>query len=261
MDIPAYLINLDDSTTRLAHVTEQLNQAGIVFERVSAFDARGADLARIDGYDEPAARAQMGRPLRGGEIGCYKSHLICAQSFLDSGARYGLVFEDDIDLTDSAQAVILSAIAALQDNDLPWEIVHLGPDRLKIFSFAADLPDGHSLVAAHYFPMTTSALLWSRAGAARFVETLSRIEKPVDFALRDLFVRYGGGYAITPPLARQRGVDSDIDGTNPRRESGGRSWAYGFIKQRRLWTNKAIATVAKWRYPAASGGKRPNPRK
>ncbi|WP_366525747.1 glycosyltransferase family 25 protein, partial [Planktotalea sp.] len=38
----------------------------------------------------------MGRDVNGGEIGCYFSHIRALENFLETGAPYGFVLEDDM---------------------------------------------------------------------------------------------------------------------------------------------------------------------
>ena len=82
MHVAVYLINLDGSDDRLREASGQLESAGVTFERVAAFDGRGLRIEEFPDYDAKGARSYMGRPLRGGEIGCYLSHLECACRFL-----------------------------------------------------------------------------------------------------------------------------------------------------------------------------------
>lgn len=242
MPLPhAYLINLDGSTGRLKQATEQLQSAGIPFERVRAFDGRGVDLSAQSDADFESCVRFMGRPLRGGEYGCYKSHLACARKIVDAGLEHALVFEDDIALVPSISRVLPAVLGHLNTSGTDWDVVHLAPDRIKYASAVCDLPEGHQLMAAHYFPMTTSALLWSYQGARRFVEENATVRMPIDNQLRETLTRSGRGYAVWPAVASQLGQDSDIDGGAAPRKRDGRRWSYGFLKQRRLLFNKAIA--------------------
>lgn len=233
----AYLINLDSSTERLRQVTGQFQAAGLPFERVSAFDGRNIDVSAQDDADPEACLRVMGRSLQGGEYGCYKSHLACAQRIVDAGHDYGLVFEDDIRISSSIVQVLPAILEHLNACEADWDVVHLAPDRLKLFSPVGNLPDGHALVAAHYFPMAMSALLWSNKGARRFVEENAIVRIPVDNQLRQTLTRSGRGYAVWPALVRQLGYDSDI---GPRRDDG-RRWSYPLLKQKRHLLSKVTA--------------------
>ena len=85
--IIAYLINLDDSTERLATATAHLQDRGIAFTRIPAVDGRKASPADFPAYDDAASQRHMGRGVMGGELGCFYSHLACAQALLAAGAE------------------------------------------------------------------------------------------------------------------------------------------------------------------------------
>ncbi len=241
-DIPVYYINLDSSTDRRAAIEAQIADAGIVGAiRVPAFDGRGLELSGLADCDTEKAHRFLGRPLRGGEYGCYRSHLDCIERFLATDSPYAIVLEDDAELTADFQEVTAAAIRLLEQRAKPWDLVHLGPGRMKIYSRIDALPGGHDLRKAHYFPMMTTALLWSRPGAQNILDHHRKVTMPVDTQFREIMVQRGSGYAIWPPLARQTGATSDIDGGGATRKAYGRSWYYGLAKQERLWRNKFIA--------------------
>ncbi|NPD14809.1 glycosyltransferase family 25 protein [Xinfangfangia sp. D13-10-4-6] len=241
-DIPVYYINLDSSDERRASIEAGLSAVGITWaERVPAFDGRKIDLVTAQDCDLKKAHRFLGRPLRGAEYGCYRSHLECIDRFLASGQPYGIVLEDDAQIAPDFVPVIDEALRALEAKGQPWDIVHLGPNKMKIYTPTDHLSGGHDLVRAHYFPMLTTALLWTREGAQNVRQNHSVVTMPIDTQLREIMVKRGSGYAIWPPITSQTGVESDIDGNGALRKANGRSWYYGWAKQQRLWRNKIIA--------------------
>lgn len=249
--IPAFLINLDDSVERLAEASAQLQSADIPFQRVPAFDGRGLSLDQFPDYDHARALAFMGRPLRGGEIGCYLSHLDCARRFLACGADCGVVLEDDLGLLPGAAEALAQMMDWLSAHPKNWDLIHLSPNRHKIFTTVHGFRAAgqyHDLTRAHYFPMTTTALIWSRTGARAFVDNHHRIWAPVDNYFRHWQTRADRGLAVWPPLVTTTGAESEIaDAGANRRSVAGRTRAYGLAKQRRLMTDKLIALRHKWR--------------
>ncbi|MBF9031662.1 hypothetical protein HKCCE3408_14775 [Rhodobacterales bacterium HKCCE3408] len=241
-----YVINLDGSTERFAGISARLDAAGLDYERQPAVDGRGFDMARVPGYDADAARRYMGRALVGGEIGCYLSHLETAERFLASNAAACLVLEDDAAPPADLRAIVARTCEVLDARDPDWRIVNLGNPRLKIVRPVEEIAgDGRhvELVRAYYFPMTTSAILWSRRGAADFVAGHDRIFAPVDNYLRHWITRVGGGYAFRPSPVPTIDAVSDIAHAAAPRAHAGRTLAYGWRKQRRLWVDKAIAAL------------------
>ena len=245
MDRPAYLINLDGSDARLAAATDQLNGAGIAFERVSAFDGRGRDPTQIDGYDEAAALQFIGRTLSGGELGCFFSHKDCVQRFLETDAQHALVFEDDIRLVPQAAEYVDQLLAWLDVHGPNWDLINIGPANLKITSELNSFEsDGREmkLVHAHYFPVRTAGLIWSRRGAETFLADLRPIFAPVDNYFRDWLTRSNTGLSVWPPIVTQDESEvSEIAGAGAARKNIGRTKSYSLTKQKRLAAEKLRA--------------------
>jgi len=239
-NIPAFLINLDGSDERLAFVTSQMDKAGINFTRISAFDGRKVPLEQIEEYRSGADIAYLGRRMSGGEVGCYKSHIMAIEAFLKTGAEYGLVFEDDISVEPSVLKDVSQVIEYYSVNDIDWHIVNIGAASMKLSTVVSDagpFKSGFELVHGHYFPMMASGLLWSRVGALAFLEQRKGIYIPIDTELREVMIRNNKGYAFWPPLVRQTRDESDIGA----RKMSDRHWSYGLKKQRRLNIGKLIA--------------------
>lgn len=250
MQSSVYLINLDGSDQRLDRATRQLQAEGLAFERVAAFDGRQLSVDQFPDYDAEAARKYMGRPMLGGEIGCYLSHLDCARRFLAGPAEHCVVFEDDMLLVPGTAEFLDQSLAWLASKSVEWHLMNIGARRHKIytplheFDFAGQ---GHLLTRAHYFPMTTTGLVWSRQGASAFVSGHHRIFAPVDNYFRYWLTRSNMGLAVMPPLVTAADFDSEISSSaGPGRSKQGRRLDYGLIKQKRLMIDKAIALRHRW---------------
>lgn len=233
VNIKTYLINLDDSGQRLFNVKQELKNAGLDFERVSAFDGRFIDPLSVEGYDDQAAHKLMGRGLTGGEIGCYKSHLKCAERFLKTDAKYALVLEDDISLESEFRSIFLEAVNWLDRRlSYDWHLLHLAPGNSKFHTPILNLENGGQrflLAKSHYYPVSTSAIVWSRLGAKYFIENRQKMFLAVDEIIREDMIYQGKGLMITPPIAFQTGADSDID-FNSCRKVGHKSLTLRFYK-------------------------------
>lgn len=255
-ELPAYVINLDGSEARLASARDQLDQAGIAFERVAAFDGRGLRLDQFPGYDAKRALAYMGRPLRGGEIGCYLSHLEAARRFLATGKPFGLVFEDDVQLFPEMPALLDQLLNWIGTRPTDWDMINLGPNTHKIFTPLRSFSAGgksSAITRAHYFPMCATGILWSRDGAQAFVQGHRKIFAPLDNFYRDWMTRTDRGLAMWPPILGTIEAVSDIAPLSvSNRSAGERRWFYGLTKQRRLFTYKALAWLHRLRAHPAS---------
>ena len=252
MNYITLVINLDDSTERLQSVDVQLKQQAIAYQRVPAFDGRKMSPYDCNLYNERKAIAYMGRSLLGGEIGCYLSHLKCAKKLLESNATYALVLEDDVKINCKLKEIIESFLEyAENEKDLDWDLINIGAKELKIYTELKEFTDGErtfKLHRAHYFPMTTTGLLWSRKGAQKFLENSNEIFAPVDNYFRYALTRSNKGLAFSPALVKTTGAESEIDSGNAatkKRRKTNRSPIYFYIKQKRLILDKVIAV--KWK--------------
>lgn len=89
----AYLVNLDRSADRLAHMQAEFARRGIAFERIAAVDARDPAVAAIAATLGPNLQ---GRVISSGAYGCFQSHRLIWQRLLDSGDSHAMAIEDDL---------------------------------------------------------------------------------------------------------------------------------------------------------------------
>ena len=204
MNLITFLINLDGSDDRLNSARAQLDQQGIAFTRVSAFDGRGLNLTEVRDYDEAHAVRYMGRKLKGGELGCYYSHLDCARRFLASDATHAMVLEDDMRLIGEIMPTVQQHVNWLQVNAQDWHLLHIAANKRKIYT-TVNQWQSSELMHAHYFPMTTTGLIWSRAGAQAFIDAHHKIFAPIDNYFRWWLTRSDKGYSIWPALVATTG--------------------------------------------------------
>lgn len=238
------LINLDGSDARLTRATAALQAAGIPFRRLPAFDGRGKRPEDLPLYDPAAAMRSFGRKMTGGEIGCFLSHLEAARQFLQTGADYGLVLEDDLSIaTPDAGTVLTGLLDALPEvsADKVWHVANLGRAAPEVSSRLGPVAPGHLLVRAHLFPVTTTAILWSREGAASFVHDVQRIDMPVDQWLRCWASAADTGLAVNPALFGTSGAESEIDASVSRSKSVRRGPRYAIARKLWLWRNTRLA--------------------
>ena len=95
--LPAFLINLDRHSDRLAAAQARLAQAGVNATRVAAVDGaalsppeRRAAVARVHAI---LARGRLYTP---GQIGCARSHHAIYRRMIDENIPAALIFEDDV---------------------------------------------------------------------------------------------------------------------------------------------------------------------
>lgn len=245
-DLVTYLINLDDSTDRLEFAKQQLGRIELEFERFPAVDTRGKDPLSFPEYDDKSARLWYGRPLRGGEIGCYFSHLRVLEKFLETENSFALIVEDDCVFSHDFREIFDEVLRYLRDNpELNWDALNFGePAKEKVLTplhtwFVDYWPQ--SICAAHLFPLNTHCILWSRRGAEAFLANYGRMWKPVDHAMRHVLVRRGSGLCMARMMAIQSDAESVIDNTSQGGRQTGESRWYWFNVWRIKRAEKPIA--------------------
>lgn len=246
MKVETYLINLDGSDERLQRATEQLQAVDWSFQRFSAYDGRGQDLASFKNYDDVATQQTLGRRLLNSELGCYLSHYGCAEKFLKSDADYLVVLEDDMKITANFKTSVEQILSYLdQHQDIDWYLVNLAAKKKKL---AKDIVkfDDFSLWHAYYFPIRGLGLIWSRKGAEAFVASGKTMTMPVDIFFQTWLSKNGKGLSVWPALVKPAGLDSDILGTVAtqgisRKDKENRDSSYGLKKQKRMWRDRMYA--------------------
>lgn len=102
-----YYINLDHRTDRRRHIENQLHSIGLTAQRISAV------------YDKQR-----------GILGCGKSHVLAIQKFLQSGATYGIILEDDFTFADNTEE-IRNMFREFFKSNVEWDVVMLAGNVLQ----------------------------------------------------------------------------------------------------------------------------------
>lgn len=184
-----FVINLASAADRLAYMSDQL---GGEFERIDAVNGRMVPERFAANFSE---RAQ----LLPGEVGCYASHLLTAETILASDLPYAVVLEDDVDLVPGFRRIVEAALGKLSGD---WDILSLSGAKQRPHCRLSRLVDDSYLVRYLHFPKTTAAYVISRSGCRKLLATRQRA-RPVD-----VDIRYGWemgliGYGVFPPPAWQ----------------------------------------------------------
>ncbi|MCA0998769.1 glycosyltransferase family 25 protein [Alloyangia pacifica] len=208
------VINLDRSVDRMARISKQLAAEGLNFHRLKATDGRTLSKVDLAHYSALRCLLYYGRRLSSGEIGCFRSHQRAAEAFLQSSREFGLVLEDDAEIPENFGKALDELAEQLRLHaDDSWEAVNLGnaPKHDSHLQAIGRGFFGVSLVRAYVFPKRTTALLWSRRGAERFLKETRYIRAPVDQHLHSALSERGAGLASRPALIPHADLPSDIN--------------------------------------------------
>lgn len=184
-----FVINLASAADRLAYMSDQL---GGDFERVEAVSGRAVP-------ERFAANFSDGTPLLPGEIGCYASHLVVAETVLARNLAYAVVLEDDVDLVPDFRRIVETALGSLRGE---WDILSLSGAKQRPHCRLSSLAGESYLVRYLHFPKTTAAYVISPSGCRKLLAPRPR-KRPVDVDIRYGWEMGLNGYGVYPPPAWQ----------------------------------------------------------
>lgn len=237
--LPVFLINLDRDADRLAHMEAAAAKAGIAFTRVPAVLGHA-----MPDWVRPyftGADGSITQRLRPGEVGCYASHLVVARRIVEAGVAHALVLEDDLDLPQDLVPLIAAALARLPEG---WDILRLSNPPKAAFRPLARLPGGRELVLYSRVPNNTGALVWSAAGARKFLAAGLR-DYPVDEHLRRPWLLGLETHGIVPaPIRSNIFETSTIDDLGHR--GLGRESQFEKLGRRRIGTPADWLAQLRW---------------
>lgn len=177
--VPVLFINLDRDTERRRRMEMQLQQLHATRLRAIWWN----DVAPTEqqrSYSPSLNAHQYYKPLVNGEKGCYLSHIHAWQQLLASDAPFMVVLEDDVVIQDSFS----TALEAIQDLDMPWDMIKLmGREQEKIQQ-TLPLSHGLSLIQYRRIPSYTAGYVISRAGAQKLLASRIPFGRPIDIDLR-----------------------------------------------------------------------------
>ncbi|MFN4153104.1 MAG: glycosyltransferase family 25 protein [Paracoccaceae bacterium] len=203
-----WLINLPRSTDRRTRMEAQLQALGLDYALFEAVDGR-ADWDRLaSNADLPTFRANVGREVLPGEIGCYHSHLGVWRAFLDSPHKVALVLEDDVVFHDD----FLPALTLATARSDRWDMLKLNRIRAKFAVGQGALgPYRLNAFAGSFTGM--GAYLVTRDCAQRLLPGMLPVRRPIDHELDRIDLRNFRHFALQPfPSHVDDGNTSTITG-------------------------------------------------
>jgi glycosyl transferase family 25 len=169
--LDVYVINLDRSPERLAHMTAMLGGLDVAFQRVPAVDGRKLSEAEVK-------RLAPDGGLFAGEIGCFLSHRECWRRIAAGASSSGIVLEDDV--IASPWLADLTKHASWIPADADLIKLETRGDQRTIVSRKTLKAGGRELARFHGANLCAAAYLVSRAAAARLFAATETLEMPVD---------------------------------------------------------------------------------
>lgn len=200
--LAVFLINMDSATKRLADMTARLDAMGLKAERVPGVNGRELNYP-IPEFSEISYMLMHGRRTSPPEIGCYLSHVACANKFMAGDADIALILEDDVVFDDD----FLNAIDEAVLNGGDWDLLRLTTvSNGRKFPFRP-LSNGRSLAIAITREKGSGAYLVNRR-AGKWISKLIPMRLAYDIAF-DLEYLAGLKAAFLYPLCATQDADGE----------------------------------------------------
>lgn len=235
----SYYINLANRPQRRANMEQRFAALGLEVERIEALTPADVTPAQRRLYCNPMAYRWQTE----GELACSLSHLAAMRAFLQSGAPFAAIFEDDAILSPALPQLL----AAFEATPLGIDLLRLETDnaRLRVSPKPTGAVGGHDLYRLYSAGGGAAAYVLNRKAAQRALAGDEILGNLTDQALfnpyaplsRHLVVRQ-----LDPALAIQedrlgkpgeRLASSDLERLRVKRGSSDRHlfwrrWAYNF---------------------------------
>ena len=180
-----YYINLERSPLRRERLEKCLSSYSLSFTRIDAVDAKNLSDEYVAQYYDPKINPhRYFAPLKKSEIACFLSHRKALQEFIASDAAdVAIILEDDLEFVEDPTPLIEDL-----QHKLNWKIeplmIKLYSVRKNASAHITSLAGGYSLTLPALCPLNTSAQIFNKAGAIRFLESTQSIVLPVDVTLQ-----------------------------------------------------------------------------
>ncbi|MGF0521557.1 glycosyltransferase family 25 protein [Agrobacterium pusense] len=200
--LAVFLINMDSAVKRLADMNARLDAIGLKAERVPGVNGRELTYP-IPEFSELSYMLMHGRRTSPPEIGCYLSHVACANRFIGGDADIALILEDDVVFDED----FLDAIDEAVLNGRDWDILRLTTvSNGRKFAFRR-LSNGRSLAIALTREKGSGAYLVNRR-AGKWIANLIPMRLAYDIAF-DLEYLAGLKSAFIYPLCATQDADGE----------------------------------------------------
>ncbi len=167
-----FVISLKRAAERRASFAARASQTDVSWTFFDACETLSPSLQ----YRERDALIHVGRVLHGRELGCYSSHYAVWEEIARSGVRQALVLEDDVHIDWNFVAMLLAT-------DLASEGIHylkLYNMRAVPFHIVREKFLHRSLIRFSGFAYGMQAYVLTAEGAARLVEKMKVVRRPID---------------------------------------------------------------------------------
>ena len=238
--LKAYLINLDRSVDRLAHMQGEFARARLAFERIAAVDGAALHAKELEEFRETRSAANPNEWLPG-EVGCFLSHFEAWKRIAANSDHWGAVFEDDIRVSPDLGPLLASTNWIPAGADIA-RLEAYGSMRLSHGRAIAATP-GRKLYRARSGTGGSAGYIVAREACLWLIETPPQLHTSLDVFLfkprMSQVARKLRRYQIVPALCVQEevleGEDGSLKSLIKTRNTRGRGYRTQLNPILRLW--------------------------
>lgn len=180
MKLPIFVINLASREERWSLIQAAGDQAEMELIRIEAINGKVIPPSEWVDVDSDTFANNTAREILPGEYGCYRSHILALETFIKSGAPFGIILEDDV-LPD---ANLLDRAHAIVEEMTGFDAVKLVNHRAVGFTSLSTTSKGDEIGRTLFGPQgSAAAYLVSREGAEKIAHSLKTMYLPWDIAL------------------------------------------------------------------------------
>lgn len=203
------LINLERSTNRRKKMQQQLDYLGLSYHLQIAVDGVAGEEELRKTVDVYSFERNVGRAVLPGEIGCYHSHLMAWQEFIQTSDEQLLVLEDDVVFGNDFMYALELALQHKQN----WDFLKLNKIRAK--QPVCQKRIGDYALNAYIGPATGfGAYLIQRHTVKKLLPNMLPIRRPIDHEADRIFEYDFRHYGLEPfPSEVQDEQESTITGS------------------------------------------------
>lgn len=182
-ELPVWLISLSRARERRMRMQQRLSALGLHYTITDGVDGAQESERLLANTDIAQFERNMGRKILIGGLGCYHSHLLVWEKFLESGQPVALILEDDVIFHDDFLDALRLALSA----QAHWDFLKLNKIRAKLPICQGVI--GPYRLNAYIGPATgTGAYLINRATAAKLLPAMRRVTRATDHEINRFFV-------------------------------------------------------------------------
>lgn len=205
----AMVISMVRAHERRARMVEEFARLGLPFEFWNATDGQSLPPERLEQVDNTARRRAGLRVVSPAEAALWFSYSDLFRDMVENGPDLTAIFEDDARLSPELPAVL----DALTETDIAFDVAILHRrNRERPYFARHQLVTGHALGRLKYADYGSEGVVFTRAGAAKYLERIPRMFRETDHSITYFWENGLDIFYLDPPVvSHDDSMESQIE--------------------------------------------------